>query len=419
MSNELAPLSANSNDLLALAADLGIEMDTTLDQVYNSGPSKYTNYVRPAGIRSLYDAHALKGQLTWTSEGFSGKPDEREAEELFQLKDGVDEPLPIGAIIGLRGIVVNYQQRDELRYYDGEKTQVLCSTIGYTKAGEVIRDLPPVPYGNKHQFDKDANGKWFVNTEKPNKVVEALGLVGFRGERPTSCAECIKCGMSSEVIPGIGDGGSDKKISCEARGKLFFAVFEVETKSRKKAPSSKVKGKVDFTDENDVHAVSDLVNFEGQSIGGFFLLEVPMSKSSIQGKYVKADGGGKDEEASVDGYESYTKNLNYQFKDPRDPLRNPLFHYTKLTYRKNPGKAQTFQADFRSLGGASIERFKEAISGWKEQAPERTVETLQIEAVQSMQTDGTINVVASEVGAPRNITPVEVVNSEESTDLPW
>lgn len=417
--SELAPLSASSADLLDLAADLGIELDNTLDQVYSSGPSKYTNYVRPAGIRTLYDAHALKGQLTWTEEGFSGKPDEREAEELFQMKEGVDEPLPIGAIIGLRGVIVNYQQRDELRYYDGEKTNIICSVVGYTKNDEVVRDLPNVPYGNKHTFGKDETGKWFLDTTKPNKIVDALGLVGMRGERPTSCAECIKCGMSSEMKT-LADG-TEKKISCEARGKLFFAVFEVETKSRKKASKSAVKGKADL-EENDIHAISDLVDVDGNPIGNMFLLEVPMSKSSIQGKYVKDQNTGKkDEEASVDGYESYSRNLSYQFKDKRDPLRNPLFHKTRLTYRKNPGQAQTYQADFRSLGAASIENFKEAIQAWKENIPERTVETLQLEPVQSMQVDGTINVVASAVAEPRNVTAqvVEVVEEDESADLPW
>jgi len=418
--SELAPLSANSNDLLALAADLGIEMDNTLDQVYSAGPSKYTNYVRPSGIRTLYDAHALKGQLTWTEQGFSGKPDEREAEELFKTKEGLDEPIPVGAIIGLRGIVVNYQQRDELRYYDGEKTNIICSVVGYKKNDEIVRDLPNVPYGMKYTFVKDAAGKWGVDTTAPNRIVGALGLVGMRGERPTSCEECIKCGMSTEMRT-MSDG-TDKKISCEARGKLYFAVFEVETKSRKKNGTKGIKGKADFTDENEVHLVSDLVNAEGDPIGPMFLLEVPMSKSSIQGKYVKNDKGGKDVEASVDGYESFNKNLSYQFKDKRDPLRNPLFHYTRLTYRKNPGKAQTFQADFRSLGGASAERFKEAISMWRENIPERTVETLQLDPVQSMQVDGTINVVASAVSEPRNVTPqvvTEVVEEDDTADLPW
>ena len=117
--------------------------------------------------------------------------------------------------------------------------------------------------------------KWSVNTTSPAKEVDKLGLVGYRGERPTSCAECIKRGMSTEVIPGIGENGADKKISCEARGKLFFAVFEVETKSRKKSAKSGIKGKADFTDENDVHLISDLVNGEGEPIGSMFLLEVP------------------------------------------------------------------------------------------------------------------------------------------------
>jgi len=380
-------------------------MDNTLDQVYSSSQSKYTNYIRPAGIRSLYDAHALKGQLTWTEKGFTGRPDEREAEELFKMREEIDEPVSINAIIGLRGIIVNYQQRDELRFYDGEKTNVICSVVGYKKGNDIVRDLPNVPYGNKHTFDKDNNGKWFLNTTKPNPIVDVLGLVGMRGERPTSCSECIKCGMSSEVKT-LADG-SEKKISCEGRGKLFFAVFEVETKRRKKNGSNNVKGKANFTDENDVHLVSDLVDVEG--------------KSSIQGKYVKNEKGGKDFEKSVDGYESYSQTLNRQFKDKRDPLRNPLFHYTRLTYRKNPGQAQTFQADFRSLGGASIERFKEAISLWKENIPERTVETLQLDPVQSMQVDGTINVVASAVAEPRNVTSkvVEVVEEEQGADLPW
>lgn len=413
----LVPMGADSSDLLALAEELQIDLDSGMEDFFSSGTSKMTPYLKPKAIRTVFGSHDSKGVIKWTPEGFSGDPKSREEEYLFIVDDKGGEPKDLGNVVGVQGIIVNYQQRDELRYYDGEKTNIVCSVIGYKKNGEVVRDLPHMPYGLKYNFDKDpATNKSFVNTVLPSKEVTKLGLVGYRGERPTSCEECIKCGMSTEVIAGIGENGADKKISCEARGKLFMAVFEVAVKKKVKTESS-VKGKATFVDTLVITPVSKLVDLNGESIGDFFLLEVPMSKSSIQGKYVRNAKGKKDEEATVEGYASFARSLTYQFKNPKDPLRLPKLHYIKLSFRENPGKAPTFQADFRSLGAVTPDQFKSAQAEWNAQIPERTIETLEVEPVQRMQTDGTIDVAVEAVSNNYNMKTVTEVEEVEDNDL--
>lgn len=417
MSN-IVPMGA-SNDLLALAEELDIDLDNGMSDFFSGGQSKMTSYSKPKTIRTVFDSHNSKGVIKWTPAGFSGDPTSREEEYLFVPDENGGDPRDLGNVVEVRGLIVDYQQRDELRYYDGEKTNILCSVIGYENGGEVVKDLPRIPYGMKHTFEKDkSTGKWSVNDTKPNPAVEKLGLVGYRGERPTSCAECIKCGMSTEVIPGIGENGSDKKISCEARAKLFMAVFEVAVKKKVKQEGN-VKGKAAFMDTLVVTPVSELLDLNGDSVGNFFLLEVPMSKSSIQGKYVKNQQGKKDVEATVEGYESFARGLTYQFKNPKDPLRLPKFHYTKLTFRENPGKAPTFQADVRSLGSVTPDQFKSARAEWEAQVPERTVETLDVEPVQRMQKDGTIDVAVSNVSAPTMKQVVEVIDEVDEDVIPF
>ena len=417
MSN-IVPMGATS-DLLALAEELDIDLDNGAADFFSGGQSKMTSYSKPKAIRTVFDSHNSKGVIKWTPAGFSGEPTSREEEYLFVPDENGGDPRDLGNVTEVRGLIVDYQQRDELRYYDGEKTNILCSVIGYENNGSVVKDLTRMTYGMKYTFEKDrSTGKWSVNDRLPAKEVAQLGLVGYRGERPTSCAECIKCGMSTEVIPGIGENGADKKISCEARAKMFMAVFEVAVKKKVKQ-EGKVKGKAAFVDTLLVTPVSELLDLNGDSIGDFFLLEVPMSKSSIQGKYVKNAQGKKDEEATVEGYYSFARGLTYQFKNPKDPLRLPKFHYTKLTFRENPGKAPTFQADIRSLGAVTPDQFKAAKNEWEAQVPERTVETLDVEPVQRMQTDGTIDVAVAAVSEPAMKKVVEVIDEVDEDVIPF
>lgn len=422
MSSDLT-LTTDGSDFLAMAEELGIPLQEEMSvDLYSGGRSPFTSYLRPKNIRSIYDAHKLDGQIRWTEEDYDGNPDNRTAEILYTPDANGGDPRPIQGIIELRGIVVSYQQRDELRYFDGERTQTLCSVIGYTQPnGTIVRDLPSKPYGMKHSFVQDrATKKWSVDTTKPNQAVERLGLVGYRGERTTSCAECIRCGMSSEIIEGIGDNGADKKISCEPRGKLFMAVYEVSVMQRvKQKNEGGVKGKAKVVSQLTTYKVADLVDLGGDPIGDFIFIEVPMSKSSIKGNYVKGEDRKKDEEKSVDGFETYVRNLEMTYKDPRNPLRSPKCHWTSLKYKKN-FFAPTFQAHFTSLGSAGIEEFKKAVVEWKTVVPVRTVEELELEEVQSIEVDGTINVVSQAVAEstpkPAPMKKVEVVEDEITLD---
>ena len=407
--SELA-LNESSLDLLKLAQDLDINLDNKSNEIFTTTTSRLTPYLEPKNIRTVYDSHKLDGVIKWTPEGFSGDPSKRE-QELLYIMEG-DEPRELGNIIEVQGIIVNYQQRDELRYYDGTKTQILCSVLGYkNNKDDYIKALPNIPYGMKYSFEKIGD-RWTVNTTKPNNAVDKLGLVGYRGEKPTSCVECIRCDMSTQIITD--ESGNEKKISCEARGRLYLAVFNVCVKKRVKNTGG-VKGKSNYVDKVLVYPVKDLVNLDGESIGEFFLLKVPLSKSSIQGKYIKNSQGKKDVDATVEGYESFVRGLTFRHKNHRDPLCHPQFHQVKLTFRKNPGRAPTFQADIRSLGPVTPENFRAAFHEWNTLIPERTVETLEVNTLQKMQADGVVNVPYNEVPStpePRIVTEVSDDNLE-------
>lgn len=410
----MSDLTVSSNDqLLSLAEELNIEIGGSNAKFYEpTSNTRSTNFIRPKNIRGIFDAHKLDGVIKWSPVEKDINAAQREEEYLFIPDE--NEPREINNIVEVRGIIVNYQQRDELRYFDGEKTNTLCSVIGYKENDVVIKKLPEVAYGLKHKFEKDnSSGKWFVNTTKSNPVVDSLGLVGYRGEKVTNCADCIKCGLSTEIIPGIGEGGSDKKITCEARGRLYLAVFEVLVKRKTKSAST-VKGKEGYDDNLISYPISSLVDAEGNSFGDFIFVEVPLSKSSIQGKYVKNAKGQKDEVASINGYESFCRGLSIQFKGERDPLSNPRFHYVKLTYKKTSPTAMISQADFVSLGTVPIDKFKAAQQEWQILIPETSIDTLEVEPLVSNSAN-VINVEAS-LAEP---TMKNITTSSQDIDFPF
>ena len=413
--SDLVATSQDGKDLLKLAESLGIDINNDMSEVYQSAQSQGTSFVKPQNIRKGYDLH--KGEIMqWTEPNFNGPMDQREAEVLYKPDENGGEPREINGITELRGIVVNYQQQDRLSYYDGEKTITKCSVMGFTdtSTGESIKKLPNTPYGMKYQFHKP-NGKWAVDFTNPNPIVGKLGLIGNRGERPTSCEECIKCGLSTEEVEIKGE---TKTISCEARGKLYMAVYEVVSKQRVKNPNAgKVPDAPKFIIEEAPIAVADTVDFDGNPIGKFILIEIPMSRSSISGKYMKGADGKKDTEKSVDGYESYVKGLIYSYKNPRDPRRNSVVHYTGLSFPKHPGGAPTHMAHFRSLGTGTQEQIMDAVKFWQAETPEEDVSTLEVKPVQQITASAspTVNTTAIEM------KKVEIVQDDdlEEDEMPF
>lgn len=368
----------NDKNLLSLANRFGIEMNNGMSQLIEaeSNNGLYTSYRAPKSIRRVYDAHKLDGQIKWTEPNFSGNYRDRSAEYLFtKAEDGSIKEL--SNIEELRGIIVSYQQRDELRYYDGEKSNNLCSVLGYKQNGKLVKDLPSQPYGIKYSFKQDpTTRKWSVDTTTPSSAVKALDLVGKRGERPTSCAECIKNGLSTEkkMINGV-----EKVVTCEPRGKMFLAVFEVSHKGRMPNPEyTKGSSASKFITAVQTIPVSNILDSEENPIGQFFFIEIPMSKTSIQGSKVKDANGKTSMEDSIIGYETFCKNLFYTYKDDNSHLTNSIFHYVSLTFKQNP-YAPTFQANFSSLGLVNSDQFEAAFEKWESEAPEKVVQELVLE----------------------------------------
>lgn len=392
--------------LLSLAEELNIEVSPTNNYYESNYKSNITNYNKPKNIRAVYDSHKLDGVIKWTSPIQNPDATSREEEFLFLADEKGGDPRELNNIVEVKGVVVNYQQRDELKYFDGEKTHMLCSVIGYKEGDSFVKKLPNVPYGLKYSFQQDvATKKWSVNSTKANPIVENLGLVGYRGEKVTSCADCIKCGLSSEVIPGLGQDGSDKKITCDPRGRLYLAVFEVVVKKKVKPTVKGTEG--GMIDTFISYPIKDILDIDGNSLGDFIFLEVPMPKSNIQGRTVKDANGKKDEKWSVQGYENLCRNLTTQFKNEKDPMRNIQFHYVGLSYRKTSAVSQMSQSNFEDLGIASVEQIKTALSEWQIVCPELVAETLDLEPI-SINDDEAITVASTvETLSPssiRNIT---------------
>lgn len=419
--SDLVATSQDGKDLLALAETLGIDINNDMSEVYQSEQNQGTTFLHPQNVRRAYDLHNSGGVMQWTAPDFKGKIDEREAELLFEVDPDGGEPKEITGITEVRGIVVSYQQQDRLSYYDGEKTITKCSVIGYTdqNTGESLKKLPSTPYGNKYKFHKP-NGKWEINHTDPNPVVGKVGVIGMRGERPTSCAECIKCGLSTEVVTM--PDGAEKTISCEARGKLYIAVYEVVTKKRIKNPNADtVKAAPKFLNEEVSIPLTNIVDFDGESLGDFILIEIPMSRSSISGKYMKdPNTGKKDPIKSVDGYESYCKSLIYGYKNPRDPRRNSVVHFTGLSFPKHPAGAPTHMAHFRSLGTGTQDQIMDAVKFWQSETPEEDVSTLEVKPVQSIADSAspTLNTTATVVPSMKTVEVVED-NTIEDSELPF
>lgn len=412
--SNLTVTSQDGKNLMALAESLGIEIDNDMSEVYQSAENQGTNYLAPRNIRRIYDAHKLGGVIQWTEADFKGKIDEREPESLYTIDEN-GSTQEITNITELRGIVVNYQQQDRLSYYDGEKTTTFCSVIGYTdpKTGEAIKKLPNTPYSKKYEFHQP-NGKWELNTTKPDPILEKVGVIGNRGGRPTSCAECIKCGLSTETVTG--QDGNEKVITCDVKGKLFMVVYEVVSKQKVKNPDAgSVKGAPKFLIEEQPIAIADTVDFDGEKIGDFILIEVPMSRSSIGGKYVRGADGKKDEEKSVDGYQSYVKGLIYSYKNPRDPRRNSVVHYTSLSFPKHP-TAPTHMAHFRSLGVGTQDQIMDAVQYWQTETPDEDVSTLEVKSAEPIKDSASPLLDTTAV----EMKQVEVIeDSVEESELPW
>lgn len=356
-----------AEQLLSLAEELGIDISDNANNYSNLNTgSLYTNYIQPEKVRTVIDMH--KGDtIRWTVPG-----ETKEFEEKLYYKTSDGQLVEWSDIKEVSGIVVDYSQRDQLAYFDGEKVQTLCSVIGYNYPSSPVKDLPKVPYGNKYQWDKkieNGSEKNFINHEKVNPIVEKLGLIGLRGGKPTPCSECIKCGMSTEERAD--ENGNFKTYECEARGKLHIAVYNVT-----KITLRKVKGG-DPIEQKETKSVFDLYTMnddgEGTPLDGPFLLQFNMSKSAIQGRW------NKDELISIVGFEGYVRNLERTYSGS-NARKNPLFNTTGIRLKKNP-KAPTYQTNFESFGMPDASTVREAVTLWKNCTPVRSLVSLQVEVL--------------------------------------
>lgn len=281
------------------------------------------------------------------------------------------ELVEFGPLNLLQGIIVNYTQRDQLDYYDGEKTNLLCSVIGYGYPDNPVKDLPEIAYGNKYTWVKNAEGKSTLDRMQPAPVVESLGLVGQRGGKPTPCAECIRCGLSTEEYRD--EKGEVRIAECQPRAKLHLVVFSVGKVIKKRG----IRGQ-EPTDQVELRDVADLCDEDGKPFGTSLLIQINMSRSFIQGRY------NEDDNISIVGMEGYFRNLERTYKNDRElrHRKHPLFNLTSVRLKKNQ-KAPIYQPHFEAMDFADenvmLNRIREAKELWSKSIPARTAVSLTVE----------------------------------------
>lgn len=348
--------NAAAEAYLSLAEELGV--DLTQSAVAESTSSLYTPYAAPEGVRATIDTHKtdiIKWNLPGESKEFP--------EQLFYRTPG-GELVEFGPLNVVEGIIVDYSQRDQLDYYDGQKTNLLCSVIGFNYPDNPVKDLPKVAYGNKYTWVKNADGRSILDRTQPARVVENLGLVGQRGGKPTPCAECIRCGLSTEEYRD--DKGEVRTAECQPRGKLHIVIFSVGKITKKRG----VRGQ-EPTEQVEMRNVSDLCDEDGNPIGTSILLQVNMSRSFIQGRW------NEDAAVSIVGIEGYFRNLERTYRG-NNPQKNPLFNLTSVRLKQNQ-KAPIFQPHFEEKGMPTPEQIREAKSLWDKSVPARSAVSLAVE----------------------------------------
>lgn len=363
-SNKLAKLDNGAADeFLNLAEELGISLSS--EPTYETNNSLYTNYIQPEGVRTLIEMHKTDA-FRWNVPG-----EKKEFVEELYYKSSDGQLQPWGDIKELGGIIVDYSQRDQLGYYDGEKQVNICQVIGYGLPNNPVKDLPKVPYGNKYNWAVVPKGeKARMDKESPNPIVEKLGLVGMRGNRPTSCAECIKCGMSTEEVTVLEKGEEKlKTIECSPKGKLHLAVYEFTRISLRRVKGGDPQEVKETKHVNELYTLNE--EGEGVPLDGPVLIQLNVAKSSIQGAYVKDDPA-----ASSIGVEKYFTNLERTYKGA-NTRKNPLFNFTLVRLKKSPW-ANTYQTHFESTGMPSTEMIREANALWKSSVPVRSIVSMEI-----------------------------------------
>ena len=361
----------------AIAKKYGVPLENNYSDLYSDTYGNYTAFIGPKSARSIIELH--KNQTwSWTEPG-AGLKDA--IADMLYYKVG-DQIVEYGFPEEIRGICINYQQRDELRAFENNKIRNICSVIGYLQDGQHVKALPNTPYKNKYQWGKDATGKSVLVKNKPNPIVGKLGLVGNRGGQPTLCEQCIKCGKATEEVIDEEKGGT-KTVECEPRGRLYFLVWEVAKIRQKK---SKVKGGNSTKMTTEVSSIFDLCDAEGNKFTEPLLLSISLSKSGIQGRWNK-----EDPDQSIEGFDWFFQDI-IRKNQSRAFMQNLLFHYTSIKLLKAENST-VYQTHFTNLGFPKEDFIEYASEYWNKHVPVPTVETLEVsETVSFEDSDSSISV---------------------------
>jgi hypothetical protein len=299
MSTQIVPFKAEDDILAQLAAEFGIQAEP--EPEHNSS-RVYTNLTTLENIRVLNAKSWQDGKtFQWN---IPGNPEM--TEEIEELANTVHQ---------IGGFIVHSEVHSALSIKNdnadnGRATKTVCSTVGYKKGSDYVKELPEKVYFNTMYggWDKDAGRP--IHTQ-PNSYLEGMGLLGSRG---MSCLDCIKSGQSA-----VYDEATDEVLGeCSLKGRIFVYVTHL-TRFKSSVPKG---GK-----EPEVTTITKSVE-ELMGEPGFILMINLPNKVALKGFWDK-----NDESKRRQGYLSYLMSLKIKYGKANAPKTSPRLTYTSLAIK--------------------------------------------------------------------------------------
>lgn len=299
MSSQIVPISDNDDILAQLAAEFGIQAEPEPE---HSGSRIYTNLTTVENIRVLNSKSWQDGKtFQWNVPGF---PDQ--IEEIEELSNTVHQ---------IGGFIIHSEIHSALTVKNdnadnGRATKTICSTVGYKKGGDYVKELPEKVYFNTMYGGWDKEAGHPIHTQ-PNSYIEGMGLLGSRGK---SCFDCIISGNSA-----VYDEDTDEVLGeCSLKGRIFVYVTHL-TRFKSSVPKA---GK-----EPEVTTITKSVEELMQEKGFILMINLP-NKVALKGFWDK-----NDESKRRQGYLGYLMSLKVKYGKTNNAKTSPRLAYTSLAIK--------------------------------------------------------------------------------------
>jgi hypothetical protein len=271
-----------------------------------------------------------------------------------KLYNKEEEPI---SILGFTGTPFLIELQPGIKWYNSEEKKFhnICSVIASEYNGTLINTLPKIPFNTMYNWDSIKNKTY----NQPSNEVQALGLMGSRGQM---CADCITSGKSLEVDE------KGKQHQCEVTGFLYMVVTGIPI-----VVAKTVNGVEQFSVKD--RSVSQLKYADGSTVEPF-IVAIRLTGSSL------SRGWHTESNLRIQNITQYHKSLRYEptEKDEKpnllkdgDPRMNlawtPIQIVAKRYYNKdNTPSMKPIVAIHQRLSHNDKE-YEEAMSLWKGSIP--------------------------------------------------